>query len=144
MRHRHLIAVQFAPTPAAGLYRAKAERRAGPQLRGVDYEMRLRRQVMQRRAFEQEIVKNCFEQCRSAGEAMEWRSDFETLEMSRQRSRHYQASDFQKSLGECGTERDDADYGEGGDNPNTQRTKQLADHRYGESLGEHAADFRLE
>jgi hypothetical protein len=37
---RPMVAVQFAPTPGAGLHRAEVERRASPELGRVDNEMR--------------------------------------------------------------------------------------------------------
>ena len=94
VRDRHIVAVELAPAPGAGLHRAEAERRAGPEFRGVDDEMRLRRQVFQRRAFEQQIVERGFEQGRPAGKAMERRPDVEALEMGRKRPRRDQARDL--------------------------------------------------
>ena len=94
---RHMVAVKLAPAPGAGLLRAEAERRTGPELRGVDDEMRLRRQVVQRRSLEQQVVESRFEQRRPAGKAMQRRPDLEPLEMGRKRPRRDQARDLDQA-----------------------------------------------
>jgi hypothetical protein len=98
VRDRHMVAVELAPAPGTGLHCAETERRASPEFRGVDDEMRLCQQVVQRRTPEQQFVESRFEQRRPAGKAMQRRPDVEALDMRRKRPRRDQACGHQISV----------------------------------------------
>ena len=69
-----VITMELAPAPGTRLLGAEAKCRSGPELRGVDDEMRLGRQAVQGGFLEQHVVENRLKQSRTACKAMKRRS----------------------------------------------------------------------
>ena len=76
---REGVAVQLAPAPRTGLQRAEAEGRAGAELRRVDDQVRLPRQIVQACAFEKNLVNGGLQEDGPARETVKRRSDFDRL-----------------------------------------------------------------